>query len=308
VANTTAYINQQNRSKIEEKSAIMTLDFTLNKYRELCHVISCSDYTQLTLEEYFSLKKVPEKFIILRHDVDDEPEYALKMARMENELNIKSTYYFRNTEKVFKQDIIREIKDLRHEIGYHYEILDEASGNYAYAIEIFKKNLSKFRDIYDIKTIAQHGSPLIGELNATSLTGIYDIAKNLLLGTKVFTTRVNANIWKEYDFKNFGIKGEAYISINFDDVIYLSDTGMSWNNKYRMKDLINPTSASSNTDLKVKSTSDIINLIKSYKANHIYLLIHADQWRDNLPDWIKWSILKYVRNNGKRCLKWIIQI
>jgi hypothetical protein len=282
----------------------MTLDFTLNKYRELCRAIAYSGYTQLTLEEYFSLKKLPEKFIILRHDVDDEPEYALKMAQLENELNVRSIYYFRTTKSVFKQDILKEINSLGHEVGYHYEVLDEACGNYTKAIEIFKQNLDKFKGICEVKTIAQHGSPLIGELNATSISGIYGIVKNLILGNRVFTNWVNADIWKEYDFKELGIKGEAYISMDFNDVVYLSDTGMSWNNKYRMKDTINLTSSSFNALLKVKNTNEVINIIKSYRANHIYLLIHADQWRDNLSDWIKWSNLKYIRNLGKLGLRW----
>lgn len=281
----------------------MTLDFTLNKYRELCRVIADSDYTLLTLDQYFSLRKLPERFIILRHDVDDEPEYALKMAQLENELNIKSTYYFRTTENVFKHDIIRKISSLGHEVGYHYEVLDEARGNYVIAIEIFKQNLEEFEKICDVKTIAQHGSPLIGKLNATSISGLYEIAKSMLRGNKVFTSWLNADIWKEYDFRDYGITGEAYISMDFNDVFYFSDTGMSWNNRYRMKDVISQTSSGIN-DIEIKNTTDILNIIKSYRANHIYLLVHADQWRDNLPDWIKWSILKHIRNTGKLGLKW----
>ena len=106
----------------------MTLDFTFKKYGELCGVIADSDYVLLTLEDYFSLEMLPEKFIIIRHDVDDESEYALKMAKLENSLKIKSTYYFRITENVFKKDIIQKISRLGHEVGYHYEVLDDACG------------------------------------------------------------------------------------------------------------------------------------------------------------------------------------
>lgn len=148
----------------------MTLDFTLNKYRELCNTISNSEYSSLTLEEYFSERELPDKFIIVRHDVDDEPEYTLKMARLEHELNIKSTYYFRTNKNVFVGGIIREVKNLGHEIGYHYEVLDETFGNYEEAIALFGHNLNKFKPFYDVKTIAQHGSPLIGNLNATSIS------------------------------------------------------------------------------------------------------------------------------------------
>jgi hypothetical protein len=234
--------------------------------------------------------------------VDDEPEYALKMARLEHELNIKSTYYFRTNENVFVGGIIREVRNLGHEIGYHYEVLDEAFGNYKEAIAIFRLNLEKFKPFYDVKTIAQHGSPLIGNLNATSISGIYEILKNILKRNKVFTNHVNANIWKKYDFKDFGIIGEAYISIDFDKILYLSDTALSWNNKYRMKDITG--SISSNfCDINIKNTNEIIDIIQSKKVNHIYILVHPDQWRDRFIDWLKWSILKNIRNMGKMILK-----
>ena len=46
-------------------------------------------------EFIFFNEKIKSKFnIILRHDIDFDVDYALKMAKMENKLNIKSTYFF----------------------------------------------------------------------------------------------------------------------------------------------------------------------------------------------------------------------
>lgn len=36
-----------------------------------------------------------EKVVILRHDVDRLPGNALKMARLEHEMGVQATYYFR---------------------------------------------------------------------------------------------------------------------------------------------------------------------------------------------------------------------
>jgi hypothetical protein len=256
----------------------------------------------LTLEEYFSKKKLPDKLVIVRHDVDDEPEYALKMARLESELNIKSTYYFRTNENVFVGNIIREVNSLGHEIGYHYEVLDETFGNYNEAIILFEHNLNKFKPFCDVKTIAQHGSPLIGNLNATSLSGVYEILKKILKGDKVFTTQINADIWKKYNFKDFGIIGEAYISVDFKNIFYISDTAMCWNNKYRLKD-VTGNKSSNFREINIKTTNDIIDIIQNKKVDRIYILVHPDQWRDKFIDWAKWSILKNVRNAGKMVLK-----
>ena len=53
-----------------------------------------------------------------------------------------------------------KIPDLGHEVGYHYEVLSKANGNYERAIKLFEQELSKFRKIVDVKTICMHGSPL----------------------------------------------------------------------------------------------------------------------------------------------------
>ncbi|MFQ6062769.1 MAG: hypothetical protein ACE5J9_06290 [Methanosarcinales archaeon] len=55
------------------------------KYQELCLAILHTEYVPL----------ISDKFIILRHDVDRKVENALKMAQLENELGIASTYYTR---------------------------------------------------------------------------------------------------------------------------------------------------------------------------------------------------------------------
>ena len=72
------------------------------------------------LRRDFTLQNKPNKFIIIRHDVDygNDLPYTLKMARKEAEMGITATYYFRTHDDVFKPDIIREIADLGHEIGY----------------------------------------------------------------------------------------------------------------------------------------------------------------------------------------------
>jgi len=61
--------------------------------------------------------------VILRHDVDRLPENALVFARIEKQVGIKVSYYFRIVEESFDEDIIRQIADMGHEIGYHYENL-----------------------------------------------------------------------------------------------------------------------------------------------------------------------------------------
>ena len=160
-------------------------DFTLEKYKELCLALLDSGYTPLTVESYLTGKQNNSKFIILRHDIDRKYGNALRMAELESESGIQSTYYFRFP-YTFKPDIIGKIHDLRHEVGYHYEVLSKAKGDYEKAVELFEQELNEFRKIVDVKTVGMHGSPL----------SRYD----------------NRDLWKRYDFKDCWIVGEAYLS------------------------------------------------------------------------------------------------
>jgi peptidoglycan/xylan/chitin deacetylase (PgdA/CDA1 family) len=108
------------------------MDFTLTLYQQLLEALIAKNYQFLTVEEYFSdnhsvspSKNLP--LVLLRHDVDRKPENSLKMARLESELGIKATYYFRTIPQTLKPDIIKKIAELGHEIGYHYENLTTAN-------------------------------------------------------------------------------------------------------------------------------------------------------------------------------------
>jgi hypothetical protein len=106
----------------------MSLDFTLDKYRDLCQAAINSQYILflLTVRAYMTMPNPPQKCIVLRHDIDRNFGNALRMAELEPELGIQSTYYFR-VPYTFKPDIIRKIQALGHEVSYHYEVLSKAN-------------------------------------------------------------------------------------------------------------------------------------------------------------------------------------
>jgi len=249
------------------------MDFTIGKYRELCATIVESKYTALTFNQYFSLKNIPEKFIILRHDVDRKPEKALKMAELENGFGITATYYFRMKEEVFKPKILKEIANMGHEIGYHYEVLDKTEGNLEKAVRIFEEELEEFRKICNVKTICMHGNPL--------------------------SKWVNKDLWKKYDFLDFGIIGEPYLSIDYTRVLYLTDTGRSWNSKFSVKDVVG---ANSQTSEKIKCTDDVIRLINKWDSEQLSILTHPERWSDGFGAWLKELAWQNMINVGKAIL------
>jgi peptidoglycan/xylan/chitin deacetylase (PgdA/CDA1 family) len=68
-----------------------------------------------------------ERCFLIRHDVDWDLNAALRMARLENSMNIKSTFFVlvnTNNYNLFSfenQNIIQEIEGYGHEIGLHFD-------------------------------------------------------------------------------------------------------------------------------------------------------------------------------------------
>ncbi|UCH92171.1 MAG: hypothetical protein JSV88_17985, partial [Candidatus Aminicenantes bacterium] len=72
----------------------MDLDFSLRKLRRLYSTILSNNYEITAFSDYLQ-KKNKNKVVILRHDVDRLVIDSLKMATLEREMGIRSSYYFR---------------------------------------------------------------------------------------------------------------------------------------------------------------------------------------------------------------------
>ncbi len=254
------------------------IDFTFSAYQLLIEKFIEGKYLIQTFYEY--IFKHSERAIILRHDIDRMPENALEMAKLEAEDGITSTYYFRAIPSVFKLDIIKKISDLGHEIGYHYENLSLVSKKHniknksellELAIEDFENNLKELRKLAPIKTICMHGSPL----------SKYD----------------NRDLWKKYDYRDFGIIGEPFFDIDFNEVLYLTDTGRSWNaSRGNVRDKVQ-----SKYNYNFKPTFDIIRaLAKNKLPDKLMLNIHPQRWHDKFLPWAKELVWQNIKNVGKK--------
>ncbi len=251
------------------------LDFTLETYNKLLQHAKKHTYKFFTFEDFLTAKPTG-KTIILRHDVDKRPENAYKMARLENEYGIQASYYFRIVKKSRNPEIIKKIADFGHEIGYHYEDLSLAKGNYNFAINLFEKNLNYFRQFYPVKTICMHGSPL-SKWN-------------------------NKDIWNEIDYMDYGIIGEPFVDIEFQKVAYLTDTGRKWNAlSENIRDKIE-----TNFAFDFKSTYDVINAIKEKALpEKIMINTHPQRWTDQKIMWLYELAAQRMKNLFK---KYIINI
>lgn len=202
-------------------------DFTLKIYKHLLHHLS--ELPCLTFATF--VESTPGTGLVLRHDVDKRPQLSLSIARVQQELGVRGTYYFRIVKESFDTRVMEEMAEMGHEIGYHYEDLalvervmkrekGKADGSpesgvrksgvsekfeneiLERGIESFEQNLARMREVADIQTICMHGSPM-----------------------SRWDSRM---LWERYDYRDYGLIGEPYFDIDFDSTAYYTDTGRRW--------------------------------------------------------------------------------
>ena len=139
---------------------------------------------------------------------------------------------------------------------------------------------------YPVKTICMHGSSL-SKYN-------------------------NKLLWKYYDYKDFGIIGEPYFDIDFNEVFYLTDTGRRWNgDRVSVRDKVKSGSVpfrelkgsegkSNEIWPSYHSTSDIIEAVKNNTfPQKAMITFHPQQWHDRTFPWLKELVWQNVKMLGK---------
>jgi hypothetical protein len=243
-------------------------DFTTKSLEKLLTTLKSEGYLFNTISEYFDSTNFASRVILLRHDVEDRYENALRFARLEHSLGLKGTYYFRFIEDSFNASMISSIAGMGHEVGYHYDDLSACKGNYEEAIKRFEYHVKLLATIAPVKTICMEGNPL----------SKFD----------------NRDLWKKYNYRDFGITTEPYFDIDFNEVAYFTDTGRRWNgSRFSLRDKVN-----SRYHFNFKTTFDIIENIGQLPAKAMFTF-HPQRWNDNLSDWTKELVLQNLKNQVK---------
>lgn len=258
-------------------------DFTLTAYRQLLLALRQAGYGFYTFEDWCD-GKAQGRYVILRHDVDLKVANSLTTAQIEAELGMRATYYFRVVPQSNQPEMIRAIAALGHEVGYHYEDMSLFNGDAEKSIEHFNRQLAYFRQFYPVRTICMHGSP----------TSKWD----------------NKDLWKTYNYRDFGIVGEPYFdflsplsmgrSVGSEaDMLYFTDTARMWDgDKYNVRD---KTAGAANNALHIHSTADFINWLSLNPTNNILMITtHPQRWTDSSGQWVKELFLQTLKNLVKR--------
>ena len=256
--------------------------FYLNEYKDILKkLLKLTNHKWLTITQAKQLidnkSQLLKKAIIIRHDVDRSPYNALKMAQLEANIGIKATYYFRcNSSGDFDRNFIQKIAKLGHEVGYHYECLSYCDGDKEKALKNFEQNLSTFRTIAKCTSVAMHGAPLSRHHN-----------QDLLIS-------LNLNV--------FNLEADAVLSFADIELVYLTDTGGSWNSlaHHNLRDHVG---ISTNIPL-LPSDEHFLKWIDENEQPFM-LSTHPERWATGLINFIFAETRDRISNFAKYILRLI---
>ena len=170
---------------------------------------------------------------------------------------------------------MNEIVEMGHEIGYHYEEFSLAKGVGEKAIKLFDYNLSKMRELYDVKTMCMHGSPLSKWDNKT--------------------------LWEVYNYRLYDILADISFDIDFREIFYITDTGRSWN---KFSSNIRDSVDANYINIPIRNSFHLLELIINNKLpQKIMINTHPQRWSDSFLTWAIELVFQNLRNIGKIFLK-----
>ncbi|MGO8906099.1 MAG: hypothetical protein ACLQMH_10800 [Solirubrobacteraceae bacterium] len=139
------------------------------EYRTLLRIALEQGYQVLSLESWLAEPEhaAEQPRLLLRHDVDQHPASALRMAEIEGELDVLSTWYFRWRTAV--PEVVQRIRSHGHAVGLHYETLTrelqrrglgpaEAEALIPEARELLQAELAAFAERFGpVRSACPHG-------------------------------------------------------------------------------------------------------------------------------------------------------
>jgi len=175
-------------------------DFTETMYRK-CLLLAKEKYTLIPFDDY----RKDGKNCLWRHDIDYSPHRALRMAEIESEEKIRSTFFVSvhsNAYNFFEKEIfliIKSIQSMGHHIGLHFDF-DFYTDNNPTKLQIKKFLLNEKKILEDhlrapIKVFSFHNPTLMN----------YDISDEIFAGM--------INVYSQYIKNNYS---------------YISDSSCYW--------------------------------------------------------------------------------
>lgn len=226
-----------------------------------------------------------EPFLVLKHDVETNSRKALELAKIENKYAQKGSYYVQgyllNDQKNIS--ILKEIQSLGHEVSYHHDVMDSNKGNIFSAKKEFEKYLSLFnKNGFQIKTVCQHGNPIVERVGYTSNRDFFR----------------DANISEFFDdISELMVNFRSRINVDYS---YISDAGYGWKIIYDSEN--NDILDTSDKDISLFDLTNVANYVE--ENQNIIISTHPHRWHSSrIKAKIKDVIFKVIKTIARVLIK-----
>ncbi len=252
-------------------------DYTLRAYQRYLLAIKVAYPLIMRFDQFLQAEPKPERFCIIRHDVDRKPGNALKMAQLERSVGLSASYYFRNRRSVFSAEVIHEVHSLGHEVGYHYESLSDCSGDMTRATRDFEFHLERFRKIVPVGTISMHGRP--------------------------FSKFDNRDLWRSPERRRllrqrYELLGEIYLDIDYREIAYIADTGRNWSpGRANLRDRV-----ATDVLVDLRDGQALVEALFAGKFPRLVFQIHPERWTDRPFEWLAQWLFDQAANSAKKVI------
>ncbi len=242
--------------------------YRLREYAQLLMALRAAGYRLAPVAAYFDGPQPPTVF--LRHDVDRLAGRAVALARREHEIGASSTYYFRcDARGQFPRGAIAAVGACGHEIGFHYECLVRERGDEAAAGRRFERELAALRQTCEVRTVAAHGSPL--------------------------SAHSNMNAAGRLELERLGLRGDAGAHLDFQRVLYITDTGGAFGSPHNRRDRVVGRNWSGPT-----SPGELAARLDPAREPLVLLSTHPERWPVSAAGLVQARLTDLTANLAKR--------
>lgn len=252
--------------------------FIYKNWDNFCRTLSENGIKSITASTELAEKN--KNFLILKHDVEDTPEKALNLAKIEAKYGHKGVYYIQAylmTEKNIP--VFNEIKELGHEVSYHHDVMDATEGNINEALRVFNNNRKVFEKYgFPLLTVCQHGNPIAKRIGYHSNR---DFFRNEYIKNQI------------PDICEIMVDYKQRIDVDYK---YISDAGYSWKMIFDPEN--NDITENSDKDTVIGSLDNVIEFIKNHSA--VIISTHPHRWcKSNITAAAKNYVFLIIRKTAR---------
>lgn len=256
--------------------------FVYKKWSRFCKKLADAGIKSIPANE---VDENTQGYCVLKHDVETDVKKAFKMALIEKREGHRGTYYVQAYLLKSESNIalLTEMKNMGHEISYHYDVMDSCKGDIDKAIAEFEDNRILFeKNGFEIRTLCQHGNPIIERIGYTSNRDFFRSERVRTLYPDLCDIMVNYKEFKNTDF------------------VYFSDAGRKFKMIY--DPLYNDVVNSDDKNIVYKNLDLVLDEIK--ENNRCILSTHPHRWTSSATVYvIKAAMFKCVKSVAKIAFK-----